>query len=266
MKSKVTLVDVEAANLHTLPCCGIKRSGHEGRERKLCWWKRNLARGARAKVLLTPDGRQCGYIEYVPGEHAWRAVNARGYLFIHCIWTFYRQYQGKGHAAAMVEACVKDAKAAGMTGVAVVAREAPWLAGSDLFLKHGFTIVESAPPDYQLLVRKLDPAAPNPSFRAGREKKLKAYGRGLTIVRADQCPHAVRMAAEVAKVAREYKLRPRIVELTSSRQAQHAPTPYAAFAVVYDGRLLADHQVSATRFRNILRGEGIGPATRASGR
>lgn len=27
-----------------------------------------------------------GFIEYLPGEHAWRAVHADGYLFIHCLW------------------------------------------------------------------------------------------------------------------------------------------------------------------------------------
>ena len=34
--------------------------------------------------------------------------------------------------------------------------------------------------------------------------------------------------------------------------AQNAPTPYAVFAVIYDGRLLADHQISRARFRNIM--------------
>ncbi len=263
MKPKPVLVDVDSGNAATLPCCGVKNPEHEGRKRKLRWWRVAVKRGARAKVLLTPDRRQCGYIEYLPGEFAWRGVEAAGYMFIHCIWTFYKQYQKQGHAAAMIEACVADAKAAGMKGVAVVARDGPWLAGSDLYLKNGFVTVDAAPPDYQLLVRKLDPSAEDPHFKTGWDRKPTRYGRGLTIIRADQCPHAVRMAAEVAGVATTHRLKPRVVDLKSCRQAQNAPTPYAVFAVIYDGRVLADHQISATRFRNILRRE-IRPATRAA--
>ena len=44
-----------------------------------------------------------------------------------------------------------------------------------------------------------------------------------------------------------------IVELKTYKQAQNAPTPYAVFAVIYDGQLLADHQISAGRFRNIMK-------------
>ena len=48
-------------------------------------------------------------------------------------------------------------------------------------------------------------------------------------------------------------MKPRIVEIKSCRQAQNAPTPYAVFAVLHDGRILADHQISLTRFRNIVK-------------
>ena len=33
-----------------------------------------------------------------------------------------------------------------------------------------------------------------------------------------------------------------------------APTPYAVFSVIHNGRILADHQISRTRFRNIMNG------------
>ena len=43
-----------------------------------------------------------------------------------------------------------------------------------------------------------------------------------------------------------------MVDLESWSDAQNAPTPYAIFALIYNGRLLADHQISRTRFRNIM--------------
>jgi GNAT superfamily N-acetyltransferase len=254
LAKKPLIVDLDPANLASLPCYGVKNPAHEGRQRKHCWLKRHLKRGLRAKVVLTPDNRQCGYLEYLPGEYAWRGVEARGYLFIHCVWTFFRQYQRKGLGSLLVQACLEDARTSGADGVAVVARDRPWLATSALFLRNGFKVVDTAPPDYQLLVRKLKPAAPNPAFKGDWEKKLKKYSRGVTIIRADQCPHVAKFARDIAQAAKQdYGLQVRMVELKSHREAQNAPTPYAVFAFIHDGRILADHQISSTRFRNIMR-------------
>jgi hypothetical protein len=247
------LVDLDPASLETLPCCGVKNAAHEGRCNKNRWLETQFEKGLRAKVLLAPGNRQCGYIEYLPGEYAWRGVSAGGYMFIHCIWTFYRQHQHQGLGGLMIQACLDDAAKAGMRGVAVVAREQPWLANPSLFLANGFEIVDTAPPDYRLLVRKLDPGAANPAFQTGWEDRLAKYSRGLTIIRSHQCPHIAKFAGEIAQTAEsEYGIKPRIVEIESHREAQNAPTPYAVFAVIHDGRILADHQTSRTRFRNIM--------------
>jgi hypothetical protein len=140
-----------------------------------------------------------------------------------------------------------------MSGVAVMVRDGPWLADRRLFLANGFEPVDTAPPDYQLLVRKLKRAAANPSFKKSWGQKVARYGRGLTIIRSSQCPHIAKFASEIAQAAaKEYHLKPRVVELRSWRDAQDAPTPYAVFALIYNGRLLADHQISRTRFRNIM--------------
>lgn len=257
MVSTPVLVDLDAANLESLPCCGVINEAHPGRCDKNKWLKTYLKKGLRAKVLLGADRRQCGYIEYLPGEYAWRGVEARGYLFIHCLWTHYKKNQHQGYGGQMIRACVEDAAAAGMLGVAVVAREKPWLATSAVYLKNGFEVVDSAPPDYQLLVKKLKPEAPNPRFQQGWAERLKKYGSGLTIIRSNQCSHIAKFADEIAKCAeQDYGLKPTIVQIKSHRDAQNAPTPYAVFAVIRDGVLLADHQISCTRFQNIMNGRG----------
>jgi GNAT superfamily N-acetyltransferase len=248
------LIDADAASFDTLPCCGIKSPTHPGRQQKRCWLQANAALGLRAKMLLSPDGQPSGYIEYLPGEFAWRGVEARGFMFIHCVWVFLKRGQRKGWGRLMVEGCLNDARKAGMRGVAVMVRDGPWLADRRLFLANGFEPVDSAPPDYQLLVRKFDDGTVNPAFRKGWDRKLRKYGRGLTIIRSSQCPHVAKFAAEIAEAARnEYHIRPKVVDLESWKDAQNAPTPYAVFAVIYNGRLLADHQISRTRFRNIMR-------------
>jgi YoaP-like len=248
------LVEVTPGQLGQLPCCGVKNTAHEGYRAKTAWLKEHLPGGLRARILLTEDDRQCGYIEYLPGEHAWRGVDAAGYMFIHCIWTFYRKYQHKGNAVRLVQACVDDARRAKMRGVAVVARKKPWLASSDLFVKCGFEVVATAPPDYELLVLKFRKNAPAPSFLPLPESRAESYGPGLTIIRANQCPHAVKFAREIGEVAeREFQIKPKHVLLKSCQNARNAPTPYAVFSVILDGKVISDHQISKTRFRNLMK-------------
>jgi len=248
-----SLIDVDAANFDTLPCCGIKSPTHPGRQQKHRWLEANAGFGLRARMLLAPDGQPSGYIEYLPGEFAWRGVEAAGYMFIHCVWVFSRQHQRKGWGSILIEGCLDDARKAGMRGAAAMVRDGPWLADRRVFLANGFEPIDTAPPDYQLLVRKFDGGAANPAFKKDWDRKLGQYGRGLTIIRSSQCPHIAKFAVEIIEAAEnEYGIRPTVVDLESWSDAQNAPTPYAIFALIYNGRLLADHQISRTRFRNIM--------------
>ena len=246
------LIDVDAANFDALPCCGIKNPEHPGRQEKRCWLETNAEFGVRAKMLLTPRGEPCGYIEYMPGESAWRGVDAAGFLFIQCIWIPTR-HQGKGCGRSLVTACLDDAKKAGRRGVAVMVRQGPWMAGRRLFVANGFQAVDAAPPDYELLVRKFNKRAPDPAFRGDWERKVRQYGEGLTLVRAKQCPYIAKFVTEIAETAeKQYHTKLHVIDLQSARDAQNAPTPYAAFSLIYEGKLLADHPISRTRFRNIM--------------
>ena len=100
MKRAPRLIDVDAASFDAMPCCGIKSPTHPGRQQKRCWLEANARFGLRAKMLLAPDGQPSGYIEYLPGEFAWRGVEASGFMFIHCVWVFFRQHQRKGWGAS----------------------------------------------------------------------------------------------------------------------------------------------------------------------
>jgi GNAT superfamily N-acetyltransferase len=244
---------MDSANFDTLPCCGIKSAAHPGRQQKRCWLQANAPFGLRAKTLLAPDGQPAGYIEYIPGEFAWRGVEAGGYLFIHCVWVYSKQYRRRGWGGVMVQACVEDARTAGMNGVAAMVRDGPWMADRRMFLANGFEQVDTAPPDYQLLARKLRSDAAFPAFKKDWDRRLSEFGRGLTVVRSSQCPHIAKFAGDIIETAqKEYGIRPTVIDLASSSDAQAAPTPYAVFALIHDGRLLADHQISRTRFRNIM--------------
>ena len=255
MAEKIQTLQITPGNMCEAPLCGLKDLEHEGRRAKERYLKTALKKGLKARVLLTEKGIQFGYVEWLPGEHAWRGVDASGYMFIHCVWTYFKQYQNKGQGKLLIQACLDDARKAKMQGVATVARARPWLAGSALFLKHGLEVVDTAPPDYELLVKKLDRSAPNPRFRGNWQRRLKKYGSGLTIIRAEQCPHSIRFSDKIAAAAEAtYGLKPRMVTLKTWRQARAAPTPFAVFAVIYGGELVADHHISVRRFQKLMDG------------
>jgi hypothetical protein len=61
-----------------------------GLPRKVEWLQRRFGEGLRFFLFRDDQGRPLGFLEYVPGEYAWRPVDARGWLFVHCLWVYPR--------------------------------------------------------------------------------------------------------------------------------------------------------------------------------
>ncbi|MGB7061400.1 MAG: YoaP domain-containing protein [Candidatus Zixiibacteriota bacterium] len=252
----IQVVDTNADNICDYSLCGYKNIKQEGYKRKTDWLKERFKEGMKVKILHSPEDGSVGMIEYVPGKYAWRPVEAEGYMFIHCLFIIPKKYKGDGYGSLMVEECVKDARKQKMHGVAVVTRKGTWMAGKDLFVKNGFEVVDRAPPDFELLARKFKKGAPSPRFKSDWDKRLRKYDKDLTIIRSDQCPYVAKAVREISETAQKrYGITPRVVELKSSREAQNAPSPFGVFSFILDGKLLADHPISNTRFVNIMEKE-----------
>ena len=116
----------------------------------------------------------------------------------------------------------------------------------------GFVSVESSPP-YELLVKKFKKAASDPRFIVERERVLKRYKKGLTILAADQCPMVPKCVKEIPEVAKTLGLKARVVPVRNAETSRELPTPYGMFSIVYDGKLIAERPVSARRFENLMR-------------
>ena len=141
-------------------------------------------------------------------------------------------------------------------GVAVVTRKGPFMAGKELFVKHGFEVVENAPPDFELLVKKFNKNAPTPRFKGKWEERLSQYGKGLTIIRADQCPYTVKNVKEISETAEKtYGIKPNIISLQNSEEAQNSPCAFGTFCIIYCAKVIAYHPISVTRFTNIMNKE-----------
>jgi hypothetical protein len=190
-------------------------------------------------------------LEYIPGKYAHRPVSVDGYMFIHCIFSgFKKEFKGKGYASLMLDECIKDAIIAGMQGVAVVTRSGSFMAKKDIFLKKAFTIVDRAPPDFELLVLKFNKNDSDPKFVI---PKLEANPERLTIIRSPQCPYSVKNVDEILGTAKELGIESRLIDLTTAESAQKAPCAFGTFCIIYDGKIVSHHPISNTRFKNILR-------------
>ena len=244
------IVDTDADNIAACSFCGYKPGRTEGHRRKCDWLKQCYAEGLRYKVLRSRELGDIGMIEYAPGSQAWRPVEAEGYLVIHCLMVN-GKHKGKGLGALLLNDCLRDARKSKCRGVAVVTSSDSFMAGSGLFIKAGFVSVESIPP-YELLVKKFKTTAPDPRFIVDRERVLKRYKKGLTILAADQCPMVPKWVEEIAEASRAMGLKPKVVRIRSSKASRELPTPYGMFSIIYDGKLIVERPVSATRFTIIM--------------
>jgi len=234
-EEKIQLIDVNAQDVsETRFFCYMSKRKTEGFRRKLEWVKKRFTEGMRIKMFRLPLR---GFIEYIPGEHAWRAVNAKGYMFIHCLWVV-GQSRGKGRASLLLKECIKDAKKSGMMGVAMVTSERDWLVKKRFLSKHGFESVDIAPPTFELMVKEFGDY-PSPSFSGDWNRKMGRYGKGITVFRSDQCPYIENYVAAVKEKAKELGIKCQVVELNSSRDVRNlAPSAYGVFGIIYDGRIL----------------------------
>jgi GNAT superfamily N-acetyltransferase len=244
------IINTNADNIGGCCICRYKSDKNEGRRRKVDWLKEHYAEGVRFKVLRSREFGDIGMIEYAPGRHAWRPVEAEGYLVIHCLMV-HNEHQGKGVGTLLLDSCLRDAKKSNCRGVAVATSEDSFMAGRELFIKAGFVSVESIPP-YELLIKKFKKAAPDPRFIVNRERVLRRHPKGLTILAADQCPMVPKCVKDIAKASRALGLKTNVVRVRSAKESRELPTPYGVFSIVYDGKLIAERPVSARRFTNIM--------------
>ncbi len=252
---KPTIVDVNEKNISRYPAACFMNPASEGYQTKLVWLNKRFSEGLKIKLLYFENDRKChGFIEYIPGENAWRAVEAPGYLFIHCLWVSPNKVKNKGYGSLLLNECIKEAEKQGKHGVAVVASDSAFMAKKDLFLKNGFQAVETSGM-FTLLVKPLK-KGPLPKFRDW-EKQLGKY-KGLNIVYSNQCPWVARFVKEINEIIQTKGLRIKITELRTARQAQDAPSIYGVFTLLQNGGILADHYISQRRFLNIME-KGLPP-------
>ena len=248
------IIDTTIDNVSKFGLCGYKDPKKGGFPEKYQWLKKRFQEGLTIKTVYSQKDGMQGMIEYIPGKYCWRPVEATDYMFIHCIFVGFKNiYKNKGFGSNLIAECENDAKKLKLKGIAVVTRKASFMAGNDLFIKNGFEVVDSAKPDFNLLVKKFTGSTPSPSFKTA-STSLESYGNGLTIIRADQCPYTVKNVNEICDFARnEYGLTAKVITLKNYQEAQNCPSPFGTFCIIFNGKIIADSPISKGRFANIMK-------------
>jgi hypothetical protein len=249
--SEATLEKVGPENLSACGIGCITNRKHEGHGPKVEWLQERFAQGLRFLLFRDGKGKPLAFLEYVPGEFAWRPVDAKGWLFVHCLWVYPKGQAVGGLGNRLIQACIEEARQAGARGVAAMVSEGPWMVGKQVFLNNGFELLAERD-RFQLVTKRLK-NGPAPRFRDISPKWAKH--RGLHMVYAAQCPYLPKSVNDLSAMAEEHGLQVKTTVLKSAREAQNAPSYYGVFNLLWNGRLLADHYVSKGRFRNILKKE-----------
>jgi GNAT superfamily N-acetyltransferase len=227
---------------------GVKSA--QERQREIMEFEQELPEGVRLKILYESE-RSAGFIEYAPGEYTWRAVHAPGYMVIHCMWVV-GSGKGKGYGARLLGQVVDEAASKGMFGVATLCSNSTWLAKKGFFLRHGFEVVDTAPPAFELLVKRFG-TANLPSLPQDWDTRLKRIPDGLVVYHSGQCPYHPMFITSLLNAAHQLGIPAHSVELKNSREArEHSPSAYGVFGVVYNGQLLSYRPMGGSTLRGML--------------
>lgn len=249
---QMEIISLTPDNILDYGFCGYKdASKHKEMTRKADWYAKYFPKGLRVNILMSQKNGSQGMIEYIPGQYAHRPVAAENYMFIHCLFVGYKkEYKENGYGSLLIESCIKEAERLKMDGVAVITRKGSFMAKKDIFIKRGFTVLDTRKPDFELLGLELRSNQSSPQFI---EESSREYNKGLFILRSAQCPYTEKNVMAMVETAENMGLKPEIIEIDRHELAQSNPSPFGTFALIYNGDVLSHHPISNTRFQNIMK-------------
>lgn len=248
----VEIINLHEENIDQYGIGCIRNMKHPGVQAKIKWAKALFKVGLVIKLLLE-DNKVVGFIEYIPGLHTWRPLNAVGYFVIHCLWIYKKENLNKGYGSMLVQEVIKDTVESRRHGVVTIASEGSWLASPGIFEKNGFYKIDSR--DRYDLMAYLYKEAPLAKFKKWRDSKI--LQNELTLSYSQQCPANMKSIDEIKAFCEQENIAIDFVEYQDEKESQNAPTGYGVFNITRNGQVLADHYISLSRFKNIVKKEKL---------
>ncbi|MFY8107868.1 MAG: GNAT family N-acetyltransferase [Bacteroidia bacterium] len=249
--SEIKIVEVDLLNLENEGIFCIKDKKSIGYKQKLKWYQSEYKRGLRIFIAKDSSAKQIGFIEAIPSEYAWRPIYAPDFMFIQCLVIFSKEFRGLNIASELIKAVEDYSRASKKKGICVLSSNGPWMANSTVFLKNGFTHIESKD-RFELNVKsfiKLKSEAKILDFI----NKQKDYPN-WHLLYSDQCPWHDKSAKDLQAYANEIGIKLEVTKI-DYLEAQNGPSGFGTFSLLHNGKLLADHYISKTRFISIVKKE-----------
>lgn len=253
MEATYITLTKENINKEHICCAFSDKNCSEGYEMKKAWLKQEFDNGY---VFRRLDARAKVFIEYVPAEKAWIPVDAPNYLMINCFWVS-GQYKGNGHGKALLQSAIDDAKAQGKNGLVTVVgtKKFHFMGDPKWLLRQGFETVEKLANGFSLLALKINPAAPNPTFKECVRSGECEHQTGLVVYYTNRCPFTdYYVNGSLLVLAQEHNITLEIIKIDTIEQAQNVPTPATIFSVFHNGQFLTtDISIcTASKFSKML--------------
>ncbi len=233
-------------------CCAISsKSTEEGVNAKKDWLASCMKEGLTFKKL---DARGKVMIEYIPGENAWLPLNAAGYMVINCFWVS-GSFKGKGYAKALLDECEADAKNRGCKGVAAIVgnKKKSFLTDKSFLLYQGYEVCDSCPPFFELVVKKFDKKAENPSFKDCAKQGLGDGIKGIDIFFTAQCPFNVPYIKLLQPVILSSDYPVRTHHITTKEMAQEHRCPVTTYSVFQDGKFITNEVLTPVKLEKMIK-------------
>ncbi|HEX2919650.1 MAG TPA: N-acetyltransferase [Bacteroidales bacterium] len=219
-------------------CCAFSdKKCSKSYELKKDWLRKEFDNGY---IFRRIDARAKVFIEYGPAEKGWAPVVAPDYLLINCFWVS-GQYKGQGYGKELLRLAIDDAAAQQKSGLVTIVGTTKYHFMSDTrwLLKHGFETCEKTSSGFSLLVKKLNPAAPDPHFKDSVKDNKEVVKNGLVAYYSNRCPYSeFHVMTSLKETAAKRNLPLKIIKLETSEQAQKAPTPATIFSLFYNGKFI----------------------------
>ena len=218
-------------------CCALGKSKEDifKEKSKKDWLRKCFAEGLIFKKL---DVRGKVFIEYTPAENAWKPVIAPNHYLINCLWVSGR-YKNQGYAKQLLNECISDAEKQGKDGIVYVAasKKTTFLTDKNFFIKHGFITCDTAYPDFELLVYKIN-NVDKAFFTEKAKKNTIENEKGASIIYSNQCPYAEFYTKVVVDAFEKKGISVKLIKLSNCKNAQNSPSPFGTNGIYLDGNFL----------------------------
>ncbi len=137
-----------------------------------------------------------------------------------------------------------------MDGIAVVSsnKVKPFLTDKKFYTKHGFELIDTAPPYFELLELKFNQYAESPKFTDLAKKGECDNKNGLTFYFSNQCPFMEEYVYILSEVLKTKNIDFQINKITNSNQAQNQSSPFGTLGIYYNGKFLTHELMAEKKF------------------